>query len=71
MRVDLENETSGYIEEGWMTIEIEIKLFDEREFDKETAYIPKPLDLVPCTWSEPDCDKRIREGILVTRVIPL
>ena len=61
---DLEDESLGFVKEGWMTIEIKTTLFDEQEFNKEIAYVPKSLDQAPCTWKESDFDKWIREGML-------
>ena len=62
-RAELDNIALGFVKEGWATIEIKITLFEEREFDKKIAYVPKPLNQVPSTWGEPDGDKRIRESI--------
>ena len=71
-RIELEDEALGFVEEGWVTLGIKITLFDEREFDEELAYVPRYLDQVPCTWKEPDRDKRIRvEGTLLARVFVL
>ena len=67
---DLKDEALGYIKEGWVTIEIEIELFDEREFNKKITDVPKSPAQAPCTWDEPDCDKQIREGTLPTSRLP-
>ena len=50
----LEDEALGFVNDGWTTFEIKIKLFDEKEFDEEIRRISRPLDRVPGQWKEPD-----------------
>ena len=50
----LEDEDLGFVKDGWTMVEIQIRLFDEREFDEEIRRISRPLDRVPRGWKEPD-----------------
>ena len=50
----LEDETLGFVRDGWTMFEIQMKLFDEREFDEEMRRISRPLDGASYRWEEPD-----------------
>ena len=50
----LEDEALGLVKDGWTMFEIQIKLFNVAEFDREMKRISRPLDRQPRRWKGPD-----------------
>ena len=63
----LQDESLGFVKDGWTTFEIEIKLFDEKEFDEKIKRIARPLNRLPDRWEEPDPHQLMHvEGLSLT-----